>query len=207
MKLVDMKVTDYLDVLKSNAPAPGGGSVSALAGTQACALVSMVADLTIGKEKYASFEDVCAETKSVMARLYIELYDGIDLDTEAFNMVAAAYKLPKATDDEKAIRSKAIAEANIRATEVPYRNMELCLEGLRAMKVMAGRFNPNAASDFGVAALNFKAGCLGAWLNVKINLPGIKDPEQLKRFENAENIAMEAQTLADELFEEVTESL
>ena len=207
MKLVDMTLTDYIDILRSDSPAPGGGSVAALSGTQGCALVSMVADLTIGKEKYAAFEDVCRSTKAIMEELREELYEGIDLDTEAFNSVAAAYKMPKGTDDEKAARSKAIAEANIKATEVPYHNMGLCLRGLKAMKEMSGSFNPNAASDFGVAALNFKSGCLGAWLNVKINLPGIKDPEQLRRFENAEAMAAEAQSLAEELFKDVAKAL
>ena len=90
-----MTVTGYLETVMSDAPAPGGGSVAALSSTQACALVSMVADLTIGKEKYAEYEEVCKATKAVMQGLYKELYAGIDNDTDAFMKVSAAYKMPK----------------------------------------------------------------------------------------------------------------
>ena len=200
MKLVDMTMTEYLEVLESNAPAPGGGSVSALSGTQGAALVAMVADLTIGKEKYAEFEQVCKDTKDIMLKLYDELYKGIDNDTDAFNMVAAAYKLPKETDEEKATRSAEIKKANIVATEVPFKTVELCLEGLRAMKAMYGKFNPNAASDFGVAAISFMVGCYGAWLNVKINLPGVKDEALKEKFAKAYDMMKEAEAICNEIY-------
>ena len=207
MKLVDMTVTGYLDTVMSDAPAPGGGSVSALSSTQACALVSMVADLTIGREKYAEYEEVCKETKARMQELYKDLYAGVDKDTDAFIKVSDAYKMPKDTDELKAKRSAAIREANVGATEVPYNTVKLSLEGLRAMKNMAGRFNQNAASDFGVAALSFLTGARGAWLNVKINLPGVKDEELKAKFAGAEDMLREAEELAAELFEEVESSL
>ncbi len=203
MKLVDMTVTQYLEVVKSNAPAPGGGSASALAGAQAAALVSMVADLTIGKEKFAEFEQVCLETKAEMAVLYEELSKIVDLDTDAFNKVAAAYKMPKETEEEKALRSAAIREANVGATRVPFTTVELCLKGLYAMEKMAGKFNTNAASDFGVAALNFKTGAQGGWLNVKINLPGIKDEAMRYDFAEAEKLAKEADKIATKIYKEV----
>ena len=102
-----MTVKDYLDLLKSDAPAPGGGSVSALSAAQGVGLVAMVADLTIGREKYAEYEEVCKAAKEEALKLYSELVAGIDKDTEAFNKVSAAYKLPKNTDEEKAARSAA----------------------------------------------------------------------------------------------------
>jgi len=207
MKLVDMTVTEYLEILESNAPAPGGGSVAALSGTQAAALVAMVADLTIGKEKYAEYEAVCKETKEEMLKLYDELYAGIDKDTDAFNLVAAAYKLPKDTDDEKAARSAEIRKANVVATEVPFHTVELCLAGLKAMEKMAGQFNQNAASDFGVAALSFVTGAHGAWLNVKINLPGVKDEELKAKFEKAYDMMKEAEAIGNKLYAEVEASL
>ena len=92
MKLVEMKVNEYLDVLKSDAPAPGGGSASALAAAQGVALVSMVCDLTLGKEKYAEYQDVCGEAKAQAEDLYGKLVAAIDKDTEAFNLVSAAFK-------------------------------------------------------------------------------------------------------------------
>ncbi|MGN1143641.1 MAG: cyclodeaminase/cyclohydrolase family protein, partial [Anaerovoracaceae bacterium] len=93
MKLVDMKVSEYLEVLKSNAPAPGGGSASALAAAQGISLVAMVADLTIGREKYAEYEKVCIAARDEALELYGKLSAAVDKDTEAFNLVSDAFKL------------------------------------------------------------------------------------------------------------------
>lgn len=157
MKLVDMQVKEYLEVLKSDAPAPGGGSVSALAGAQGTALFMMVADLTLGKEKYADYQDVCREAKEKGMALYQELVESVDKDTEAFNLVAAAFKMPKDTEEEKAARKQAIADGTLVSTQVPFRTMELGYEGLMLAKTMIGKSNPNAASDLGVAVLNLTA--------------------------------------------------
>lgn len=202
-----MTVKDYLDLLKSDAPAPGGGSVSALSAAQGVGLVAMVADLTIGREKYAEYEEVCKAAKEEALKLYSELVAGIDKDTEAFNKVSAAYKLPKNTDEEKAARSAAIREANVGATEVPFETVKLCLEGLKVTETMVGKSNPNAASDLGVAALNLMAGIRGAWLNVKINLPGIKDEALKAKFETGAQMVDEAYVLANRIYEEVLASL
>lgn len=200
MKLVDLKLNEYLDILKSDAPAPGGGSVSALAGAQGVGLFMMVSDLTIGKAKYADFEDICIKAKEKGEKLYAELFAGIDKDTEAYNLVSAAFKMPKDTDEAKAARSKAIADATLIATEVPFRNMELCFAGLETAKELAGHSNPNAASDLGVAALNLLAGVKGAWLNVKINLPGVKDEEKKAAFTAAgEKLLADSEKLAAEI--------
>ena len=202
-----MTVKDYLDLLKSDAPAPGGGSVSALSAAQGVGLVAMVADLTIGREKYAEYEEVCKAAKEEALKLYAELVAGIDKDTEAFNKVSAAYKLPKNTDEEKAARSAAIREANVGATEVPFETVKLCFEGLKVTETMVGKSNPNAASDLGVAALNLMAGIRGAWLNVKINLPGIKDEALKAKFETGAQMVDEAYVLANRIYEEVLASL
>lgn len=208
MKLVDMQVKDYLDLLKSDAPAPGGGSVSALAGAQGVGLFMMVADLTLGKEKYADYQEICSEAKEKGAALYAELVEAIDKDTEAFNLIAAAFKMPKETDEDKAARRKAIADGTLVATEVPFRTMQLGYEGLMIAKTMIGKSNPNAASDLGVAILNL-TGCIkGAWLNVMINLPGVKDEEKAAYYA-AEGKKMydEADAIASGLYEEVAASL
>ena len=207
MKLVDMTVKDYLDLLTSDAPAPGGGSVSALSAAQGVGLVAMVADLTIGREKYAEYEEVCKAAKEEALKLYSAFVEGIDKDTEAFNKVSAAYKLPKDTDEEKAARSAAIREANVGATEVPFETVKLCLEGLKITETMVGKSNPNAASDLGVAALNLLAGIRGAWLNVKINLPGIKDEALKAEFESGEAMVDEAYVISKRIYEEVLASL
>ncbi len=208
MKLIDMQVKEYLKVLKSDAPAPGGGSVSALAGAQGVALFSMVADLTLGKEKYADYQEICRSAKERGASLYAELVESVDRDTEAFNLVSAAFKMPKETDEEKAARKQAIADGTLVATEVPFHTMELGYEGLMLAKSMIGRSNPNAASDLGVAILNL-TGCIkGAWLNVKINLPGVKDEEKARLFEEqGQKMFDEADAVAHDLYNQVAESL
>lgn len=207
MKLVDMTVKNYLDVLKSEAPAPGGGSVSALSAAQGAGLVAMVCDLTIPKEKYAEYKDLCQQVKAEILEVFDELVIGIDKDTEAYNKVSAAFKLPKGTDEEKAARSKAIQEATIVATEVPYETMSLCMKGIEITAKIVGKSNPNASSDLGVAALNFLAGIKGAYLNVMINLPGIKSEEQKARFKDAEEMVKKAEAAVDKIYKEVLASL
>ncbi|MGN0711276.1 MAG: cyclodeaminase/cyclohydrolase family protein [Anaerovoracaceae bacterium] len=208
MKLIEMKVNEYLDVLKSDAPAPGGGSVSALAGAQGVGLFMMVCDLTIGKEKYADFQEGCIAAKEAGVKLYEELVAGIDKDTEAFNLVSAAFKMPKETDEEKAARKAAIAAGTLEATKVPFRTMELGFEGLKIASQLVGKTNPNAASDLGVAALNLMACIKGAWLNVKINLPGVKDEALAKEFEEKGRMIMaEAEKLAKPAYDAIESSL
>ena len=207
MKLVDMTVKEYLEVLKSDAPAPGGGSVSALSAAQGAALVSMVCELTIPKEKFAEYKELCEEVKADILKVYDALVIGIDKDTEAFNQVSAAFKLPKATDEEKAARSKAIQAATVVATKVPYETMELCMKGLEITAKIVGKSNPNAASDLGVATLNLLAGIKGAYLNVMINLPGIKDEAAKADFEGAAEMVAKAEELAAKIYAEVLESL
>lgn len=207
MKLADMSVKSYLDVLASDAPAPGGGSVSALSAAQGAALVAMVCNLTIPKEKYSEHRDLCIRVKDDILSIYDELVIGIDKDTEAFNKVSAAFKLPKDTDEQKAARSKAIQEATITATEVPYETMELCMEGLAVTERIVGKSNPNASSDLGVAALNLLAGLKGAYLNVKINLPSIKDEAKAARFAGAEAMVARAEKTAEKIYKDVLAAL
>jgi len=196
MKLVELKVNDYLNLLGSDVPAPGGGSVSALAGAQGIALMNMVCDLTVGKAKYAEFEETCITAKVKGVKLFGELTEAIDKDTEAFNMVSDAYKMPKETEKEKLTRSKAIGIAMLAATEVPFKTMELSLEGLQTVETLVGKTNINAASDLGVGAVNLMAAVKGAWLNVMINLSGIKDPDKKIFFEkNGIEIITQAEKL------------
>ena len=156
MKLVDLTVTDYLDVLKSDAPAPGGGSVSALAGAQGAGLLLMVIGLTSGKEKYKQYQYACDEAKPILEEAFAELKKGIDRDTEGFNQVMAAFKMPKDTEEQKAERRAAIQKGTIASTDAPLRNMQFAVQALEAAEKLAGKFNPNCLSDFGVGILNLK---------------------------------------------------
>ncbi|MEL7633778.1 cyclodeaminase/cyclohydrolase family protein [Sporomusa sphaeroides] len=173
--LIQMKITDFLEELGSNSPAPGGGSISALAGALGGALTAMVCRLTVDNSKYAEVQSEIQAILTEADRLSAQLTNCVDADTEAFNQVMAAYKLPKATDAEKAARSEAIQKAMQHAADLPLGVAECCLRVL----AMSGRVlkigNANAASDAAVAGLMAHAGLHGALYNVKINLGSIKD--------------------------------
>lgn len=173
--LVQMKITDFLEELSSNSPAPGGGSISALAGSLGGALTAMVCRLTVGNSKYA---EVQSEVEAILAeadQLVGKLTNCVDADTEAFNKVMAAYKLPKAAEAEKLARSEAIQQAMVYATNLPLEVASCCLKVLAmAVRVLAIG-NANAASDAAVAGLMAHAGLHGALYNVTINLSSIKE--------------------------------
>lgn len=175
MKFEEMKVREFIDELASNSPAPGGGSVAALGGSLGAGLVSMVCNLTIGKEKYKEnwtvMEGVLAKSEAIRAK-FIDL---MNKDTESFNVFMTAMKMPKATDEEKAVRKAAMAEASKLATEVPLVTLETCAELSEIALVAAEHGNPNAASDGGCAALLAEAAGKAAAYNVRINLPGVSD--------------------------------
>lgn len=207
-KLIEMDVKQFADVMASDAPAPGGGSASALAGALGASLVSMVCALTQGREKYKEYEE---ETAAVMAdaqALKDQLLDAVDSDTDAFNAVSAAFGMPKATDEEKAARSKAIQEGMVLCIESPLAMMHKSLDVLHlAQRVVAG-FNTSSASDLGVGVLLVRAGLYGAWLNVKINLGSLKDKEKAAAYEaEAKRILEEATALADSLYSTVEQML
>jgi len=165
----------FLDELASSASTPGGGGAAALAGAMGAALVSMVCNLTIGKEKFADvegqMEEILAKSEALRARLTRMMSD----DVEAFNTVMSAYRLPKATDADKASRAAAIQEASKKATLVPMAAARACAEVIDLCRPAAEMGNPNVVSDAGVAVLCAQAGLKSAALNVLINLGAIKD--------------------------------
>jgi len=168
-------VSDFIDSVASDSPAPGGGSVSALAGALGAALTAMVCHLTIGKKKY---EDVQAEMIGLLGQadeLKARLTSLIDQDTEAFNRVMEAFGMPRTTEAEKERRSTAIQEATKQATLVPLEVMKLAERALTLAKSVAEKGNVNSISDAGVAGLMLRAACEGAALNVRINLATLND--------------------------------
>ncbi len=182
MNLVDMTVKEYLETVASSAPAPGGGSASALCGAQGAGLAAMAAGLTLGKKKYPDDQELCAAAVETGKRLSESLTRQIDRDTEAFNLISAAFQLPKGEEKERIVRSLAIAEATLVATEVPYETLQYANAGLILVESLIGHFNTNCASDLGVAALNLLACARGAWLNVLINLPGVTEEAKAEEF-------------------------
>jgi formiminotetrahydrofolate cyclodeaminase len=176
--LTTKTVSEFLDEVASNSPAPGGGSVSALAGSLGAALTSMVCRLTIGKKKYADVHTEMEDTLKKSEALRANLTAVIDEDTQAFNKVMAAFGMPKETEVQKEQRSKAVQEATKFATLVPLRLMSLCEEGVALSRIVAERGNKNSLSDAGVALLLLQTAAKGGELNVRINLAGLED----KRF-------------------------
>ena len=175
MTLTDLTVKAFVEKLASDAPAPGGGSAAALSGALGAALVSMVCNLTQGKEKYAEFEALVKDSLEKSGALVKALLDGIQKDTNAFDGVMAAFGMPKTTDAEKATRSEAIQKAYKAAISSPEATAEDCLKVMHLAKGLLHKSNKNAASDLAVGALQAYAGIEGALENVAINLPVIKD--------------------------------
>lgn len=173
--LIQMKVSEFLKELKSNSSAPGGGSVSALAGSLGAALALMVGHLTLPLEKYKDQKEEVLALQSELDPLLVSLEQCIDDDTEAFNKVMQAFRLPKEADAEKAQRTAAIQEAMKGAAELPYMVAENSLKVLKLSTRMLQIGNTNAASDAAVAGRMAYAAVWGAIYNVRINLTSIKD--------------------------------
>lgn len=196
-------LTGFLGELASDSPTPGGGSVAALCGALGAALNSMVANLTIGKKKYADVEDKMKETLAATETLRVELAQMIDEDAAAFDKVMAALKMPKETDDEKATRKAVLQLALVDAATVPLAVMEMCVGVIKLARPVAEHGNVNAVSDAGVAALVGRAGVHAAGLNVLINLGGIRAPEHQAFAEKARAAIDELGSEADRGCEEI----
>ncbi|HXW71276.1 MAG TPA: cyclodeaminase/cyclohydrolase family protein [Methylocella sp.] len=171
----DSSLVTFLDDLASERPTPGGGGAAAVCGALGAALVSMVANLTIGKKNY---EGVWQDLEGVGAKaeeLRGKLIEAIEEDVAAFNSVMSAYGLPRASDDEKAKRTAAIQTALKDATLAPLRAVEACFEVMTLSAEVAEKGNLNVISDAGVAVLAANAGLRSAALNVFINAKSIKD--------------------------------
>lgn len=207
MKLADMQVPQFCDVLASDAPAPGGGSTAALEGALGAALTAMVCGLTtIGKskEKYAEYQEFVLASQKKALDLKARFVDVMDRDTEAFNVVSAAFGMPKATDEEKAARSAAIQKGLEGCTRTPFEMMELAAETLELTAELLGKTNDSAASDLGVSALSMRAAIQGAWLNVLINIGSLKNKELAEDYrKKGEELLAKALPLADQIYQNV----
>lgn len=199
--LIDLTIKEFLQETASDSPVPGGGSISALNGAIATALTEMVANLTIGKKKYADYEGQMKAIAVEAASIREKLMRYIDEDSEAYNQVFAAFKLPKETEEEKAIRSNQIQEATKVAALVPMKVAEEIASVMETIIYVAHKGNQNAVTDACVAMMAARTCVLGALLNVRINLSSIKDEEFVKRmrekcdFCEAEAIRIEAKLL------------
>ena len=179
---MDDKLTAFLRVIDEEDNATGGGAASAVAGAMAASLVGMVARLSVGKKNMPYEDGEYATVNEQAQRLSAELFSGSNADSSAFDAVMTAFRLPKATEDEKAIRSRAIQEATVGATEVPMQNAERCATVLKLAHQLTGKSNVNAASDLECAVFLAEAGLKGALSNAEINISGIKDEQVVQAF-------------------------
>jgi formiminotetrahydrofolate cyclodeaminase len=170
-------IAKFLDELASEQPTPGGGGAAAVMGAVGAALVSMVANLTIGKKNYEAFDEELKEARAKAEALRAELTAAINEDVDAFNAVMGAYGLPREGDEQKAARAAAIQAALKQATDAPLRAVKACHEVIKLSAIVADKGNVNVISDAGVAALAANAGLRSAALNVYINAKSIKDRE------------------------------
>ena len=199
MQLADLTVKGFLDKTASNEPVPGGGSISALNGAIASALAEMVANLTIGRKKYVEVEDIMKELAPKFDALRERMVQDIDRDSDAYNRVFDAFKLPKETDEEKELRKQAIQRETISAAQVPKEVARAVAGILPAIATVARKGNQNAVTDACVAMMCARNAVLGALLNVRINLTSIDDKEFVAQ------MAKEANQLEKEAIEQEAE--
>jgi len=179
---MDQNINAFLRVLDAKDNSTGGGTASSVAGAMAAGLVAMVARLSMGKKDLSPqghYEAIAAKAE----KLSTALFNGGHEDAAAFDKVGAAYRLPKDTDEDKAVRSRSIQEAMIHAAEVPLANAERCRQVLKLRRSLEESYNTNAASDLECAGYLARAGLKGCVANVRINLPYIKDPEVCNQIE------------------------
>lgn len=170
-----MTVAQLLAALASPNPTPGGGTAAAIAGAMGTSLLMMVAGLAKSRNNLDDEKAALAAARAALEPMASRLMELADADTQAFNEVMAAYRLPKATDQDKAARTQAIQAALRGATEIPLETLRACAEALTHSRAVAEYGNQSAESDVGVAVGLLKAAAEGAAANVLINLTGLKD--------------------------------
>lgn len=204
-KMVD---TEFIEALASKAPTPGGGGASAYAGALASALASMVGNLTVGKKKYADVEERMQAELVELADTRGHLLALIDEDARAFGPLAAAYGMPKGSDEERAVQSAALQAALVDACEVPLEIMATSVQVIESCVFMARRGSVLALSDAGAAAVLAKAALQAASLNVVINIGSMDDAERAEGYRNQmEDLLAAGCAMADEVYADVVKRL
>ena len=200
MDFAQASCTEFVTVLASNAPVPGGGGASALVAAIGTALGTMVGSLTVGKKKYADVEEEIIALKAKCDKLQADLLAQIELDAKGFEPLSKAYGIPKDNPD----RDRILEDATVVACQVPVKIMELCCEALDAIAVFAAKGSRLAVSDAGCGAVCVKAALQAASLNVFINTKTLKNRELAEEM-NKKCLGMLDKycALADEVFNTV----
>lgn len=184
---LDMTVKEFVDVVASDAPVPGGGSVSALVGGLSAALLEMVTSLSIGRKKYADVEEEMLKFRVEFHELQGKLLHLMEEDAKSYAVVMQAYSLPKDSEEEKTARTRAIQDGLYGAALVPLEVAKTCLQTLQNVEEVLLKGNKNAYSDVKVAGVMLRSALYGACYNVQINLESLKDSQRITFLE--ENIA------------------
>lgn len=194
---------EFVEVLASSEPAPGGGGAAALVGAVGTALGNMVGSLTVGKKKYAAVEEEIIALKAKCDALQKELLDQVAADAAGFEPLARAYGIPK---DDPA-RGEILEQATLAACEAPVRIMELCCEAIEAVKIFADKGSRLAVSDAGCGAVMLKAALEAASLNVFINTKTLKNRDAARRLNTkCRDMIKHYGAMADEIYESVRDS-
>lgn len=204
----EAQIKDYLELLSSKAPVPGGGGASALAGALGDSLGQMVVHLTLGKKRYAQAEQDMLNYERELKRLQQEFLMLADKDAEVFVPLAECYRLPSSTEEEKAYKEKVMEERLVQASYVPLEIMEKAAEMLGILKELAEKGSVMAVSDVGVGVQFARTAILGAVMNVYINTRSMKDrkrAEELNR--EAKRLTKEGTDAADRIYEKIVKQL
>jgi len=203
-----LQTYDFVDEVSRDTPAPGGGSVAALAGSLGAALASMVANISAGKGKFDDHYEQLCDLAQRAQTIKDSLMRGVDEDTQAFDSVLAAMRMPQDTEEERAERTTAMQEGYKAATRVPLGTVEQCKAALELCLEMAEIADPQMISDVGTGALMAYAGVQAAAYNVRINLPHIEEEEFVKEIkEGLDTLLSESSGLAEEVADEVDKAL
>ncbi len=207
MDWTELTINEFQQALSSKNPTPGGGTASALALGQSASLVAMVANLTIGNEKWSEGWKISHDALNLANTVMKESARLAKEDSDSFDKVMAAFRLPKNTEDEKTLRRETIRNCTLIAAKIPYETAVLGLDLLKIMVPLSVQGNANAISDVGVAALLASAGCKGALFNVEINLNSLPEDYGIEMREEIKIISNQCRKISKEIMHNVKKRL
>lgn len=201
MKLVERSCSEFITELASKKPVPGGGGAAALVGAVGSALSSMVCNLTVGKKKYAQYEEDLQGLLTRAAKITNDLLHMVDEDAENFLPLSKAYGMPNCTEAEKKLKQETLEKALKQACEVPIRIVKACYEAIQLHAELVDKCSRLAISDVGVGVQCLRAALLSGMLNIMININSIQDEEYVKKVQGEmEDMVQAGVKLADEVY-------
>ena len=208
MKMIDGSCLEFTDKLASKAAVPGGGGAAALVGALGTALASMVVNLTLGKKKYAEFEEINKEIMAKALKIQEELLEMVDKDAENFLPLSKAYGLPKDTEEEKKYKEETLEKCLIVACGVPVDIVKKTYEAILLHEELVDKGSKLAISDVGVGVQCLRAGLISGWLNVLININMIKDEAYVAQInKEIRPLVAKGTKIADDVYAKVEEML